>query len=264
MAHPEITNRTSPVRPYFALACIALASLSASCEAQPPAPASACRTVRFEDTPFTVCDADPARHSILLTSRDASGVPMRDFTALPARLGKDAPRIAFAMNAGMYGVTGEPIGLYIENGKRQVALNRRTGRGNFYTPPPNGVFFGDAKGWHIATTAAFAARTAPLPDFATQSGPMLVVNGAINPGFDANGVSLNIRNGVGIAANRHALFAISDVPVSFGRFARLFRKLGCTDALYFDGSISRLWDPVARRMDAGAKIGPIVVVLQKR
>ena len=87
MAHPEITNRTSPVRPYFALACIALASLSASCEAQPPVPASACRAVRFEDTPFTVCDANPARHSILLTNRDASGVPMRDFTAIPARLG---------------------------------------------------------------------------------------------------------------------------------------------------------------------------------
>ncbi len=252
------------MRPYFALACIVLASSSASCAAQPPGPAPACRTVRFEDTPFTLCDADPARHSILLTDRGASGVPMRDFTALPTRLGKDASRIAFAMNAGMFGVTGVPIGLYVENGKRQVALNRRTGFGNFYTPPPNGVFFGDAKGWHIVTTAAFAARAAPLPDFATQSGPMLLVNGAINPGFDANGTSLNIRNGVGIAGNGHALFAISDVPVSFGRFARLFRRLGCADALYFDGSISRLWDPVAGRMDTGAKIGPIVVVLQKR
>jgi uncharacterized protein YigE (DUF2233 family) len=253
-----------PVRPYFPLACIALSVWSAGCEARPPGASDACRTVRFEDTPFTLCDADPARHSIRLTSRDSSGVPMRDFTALPARLGKDAARIAFAMNAGMFGVTGEPIGLYVENGERQVALNRRTGGGNFYTPPPNGVFFGDAKGWHITTTAAFAARAAPLPDFATQSGPMLVVNGTINPGFDANGKSLNIRNGVGIAASGHALFAISDMPISFGRFARLFRKLGCTDALYFDGSISRLWDPVAGRMDTGAKIGPIVVVLQKR
>ena len=252
------------MRPYFPLACIALAAWSAGCAAKPPGPAPACRTVRFEDTAFTLCDADPARHEIRLADRDSAGVPMRDFSALPARFGKDSPRIAFAMNAGMFGVTGEPIGLYVENGKRQVALNRRTGRGNFYTPPPNGVFFGDAKGWHIATTPAFAARTAPLPGFATQSGPMLVVNGAINPGFDANGISLNIRNGVGIAARGHALFAISDVPVSFGRFARFFRKLGCADALYFDGAISRLWDPVAGRMDGGAKIGPIVVVLQKR
>ncbi|GAA0336061.1 phosphodiester glycosidase family protein [Sphingomonas oligophenolica] len=239
--------------------------MASSATTRPAAqPASACRAETFEGTPFTLCTADRARHDIILVDRGTSGAPLRDFTALPDRLGKDLPRVAFAMNAGMFGVTGLPIGLYVENGRRAVRLNRRTGFGNFYTPPPNGVFFGDGKGWHIVTTARFAARGPASPDFATQSGPMLVIDGAINPGFDANGASLNIRNGVGIAANGEALFAISDAPVSFGRFARLFRKLGCADALYFDGSISRLWDPVAGRMDRGAKIGPIVVVLQKR
>lgn len=34
-----------------------------------------------------------------------------------------------------------------------------------------------------------------------------------------------------------AWFAISDGPVSFGRFARLFRdSLGCTNALFLDGA----------------------------
>lgn len=249
------------------LACIAiaLASAAGAGTGRPASkPVPACRAETFEGTPFTLCTADRARHDIILVDRGTTGVPLRDFSALPDRLGKDIQRVAFAMNAGMFGVTGVPIGLYIENGHRAVRLNRRTGFGNFYTPPPNGVFFGDARGWHITTTASFAAHEPASPDFATQSGPMLVIGGAINPGFDANGASLNIRNGVGIAANGQALFAISDAPVSFGRFARLFRRLGCADALYFDGSISRLWDPPSGRMDAGAKIGPIVVVLQKR
>ena len=248
------------------LACIAIALSSAAGSAGRPAPkpAPACRAEMFEGTPFTICTANRARHDIILVDRGSAGVPLRDFTALPDRLGKDLPRVAFAMNAGMFGVTGLPIGLYVENGHRAVRLNRRTGFGNFYTPPPNGVFFGDAKGWHITTTDSFAAHEPASPDFATQSGPMLVIGGAINSGFDANGASLNIRNGVGIAANGDALFVISDAPVSFGRFARLFRRLACADALYFDGAISRLWNPAAGRMDKGAKIGPIVVALQKR
>ncbi len=59
-------------------------------------------------------------------------------------------------------------------------------------------------------------------------------------------------------------FAISDDAVSFGRFARLFRdRLGCREALYLDGKVSRLWDPVAGRRDEGAAIGPIVVAVQR-
>jgi uncharacterized protein YigE (DUF2233 family) len=231
----------------------------------PAARKSPCRPVSFEGTPFTLCDADPARHDIALLGRGADGVPMRDFAGVPARLGKTLPRLAFAMNAGMFGVTGDPIGLYVEDGRQLVRLNRRSASGgNFYKPPPNGVFYGTAKGWHLATSADFAAHRPAALSFATQSGPMLVIKGAINPGFDTNGVSLNIRNGVGIAGNGHAVFAISDAPVSFGRFARLFRRLGCADALYFDGAVSRLWVPAMGRKDSGAKIGPIVVVLQKR
>jgi len=38
------------------------------------------------------------------------------------------------------------------------------------------------------------------------------------------------------------VFAVSEVPVNFHGFARLFRdKLGCRDALYLDGSISQVF-----------------------
>jgi uncharacterized protein YigE (DUF2233 family) len=58
------------------------------------------------------------------------------------------------------------------------------------------------------------------------------------------------------------VFAISDTPVSFGKFARLFTgPLGCRDALYLDGSISSLWDPANGRMDSIVPIGPMIVAL---
>jgi len=244
---------------------LAMTSGTPSPAAQAPLPENApCRSVRFEGTPFTVCTADPGRHDIALLGRGANGAPIRDFAGVPARLGNAFPRLAFAMNAGMFDDAGDPIGLYVEDGRQLVGLNRQTGAGNFYRPPPNGIFYGTATGWHVATTTDFAAHRPAAVAFATQSGPMLVINGAINPGFDKNGLSLHIRNGVGITRDGYAIFAISDARVSFGRFARLFRQLGCTDALYLDGAVSRLWAPAMRRRDGGRKIGPIVVALQKR
>jgi len=41
-------------------------------------------------------------------------------------------------------------------------------------------------------------------------------------------------------------------------------RLHCPDALYFDGVVSRLWDPAAGREDQGKPLGPIVVALQTR
>ena len=71
-----------------------------------------------------------------------------------------------------------------------------------------------------------------------------------------------IRNGVGVRGGE-ALFAISDQPVSFGRFARFFRDgLGCPDALYLDGAVSSLWAPAMGRQDTQTGLGTFVVVLR--
>ncbi len=223
----------------------------------------ACEPVTFEGTPFTVCHAIRDKHRIRLVDRDADGNPMRDFPPLEARLGADWPRIAFAMNAGMFNEDGAPIGYYVEAGNQTKPLNRREGPGNFHLLP-NGVFWGNAKGWHVTETEAFAADRPEFPDFATQSGPMLVIDGRLHPEFSENGVSQLIRNGVGVDEKGDAWFAISEAPVSFGRFARLFRdRLDCPDALFLDGQVSRLWDPPGNRRLPGALIGPIVVVTQK-
>jgi len=224
---------------------------------------AACGKVTFEDSAFTACRAQPGRHELLLVDRAGDGRPMRDFDGLQERLGQRFPHLAFAMNAGMFDDTGLPIGYYVEDGAQQAPLNRREGPGNFHLQP-NGVFYGDAQGWHVAATDDFARAKPDHVRFATQSGPMLVIADALHPQISANGTSLQLRNGVGVAKDGSAWFVISDEPVSFGRFARLFRdRLGCANALYLDGKVSRLWDPVAQRKDSGAAIGPIVVALQK-
>jgi uncharacterized protein YigE (DUF2233 family) len=55
----------------------------------------------------------------------------------------------------------------------------------------------------------------PRTDLATQSGPMLVINGRVHPRFDKRSTSLKARNGVGVRTDGKVLFAISKGEVSF-------------------------------------------------
>ena len=229
---------------------------SAQATAAAPDPDGACRQLLFEGDRFIVCRDPEAR--IELRSAGADGRPLRSFAALEHVLGRSAGQVRFAMNAGMFDAEGRAIGLLIERGRQLHPINRRAGGGNFHLLP-NGVFLVRDDGRAaVVPTAEFK------PDrriaFASQSGPMLVIGGKLHPAFEADGRSRYIRNGVGIAPDGTATFAISQAPVSFGKFARLFRDgLGCRNALYFDGSVSSLWDPAGNRMDSFAALGPMVV-----
>lgn len=227
----------------------------------PPASlASACTTITFEGDSFTHCLAEPGKHRIRLALDGPDGKPWRDLGRMAEGIGEDARHVAFAMNGGMFDEAGEPIGYYVQAGERVRKLNRKPGAGNFHLLP-NGVFSVEADGWHVRTTDEFAALPELRPDYATQSGPMLVIAGKLHPKFSQNGDSLYIRNAVGIDRQGRAHFVISDKPVSFGRIARLFRdSLACPNALYLDGAVSALWDPGAGRIDRTVPLGPLIVV----
>jgi uncharacterized protein YigE (DUF2233 family) len=221
-----------------------------------------CRQRSFEGSDFTVCAYDARRHRLALFSEGADG-PLRSFDRLERHLGARARQVRFAMNAGMYDEEGRPIGLYVEEGRERRALNRRDGAGNFHLKP-NGVFAMDAEGRVSVRTGDAWARARPQVRFASQSGPMLVIAGRLHPAFQPDGESRHLRNGVGIVDRNRAWFAISEQPVSFGKFARFFRDvLGCRDALFFDGTVSSLWDPGARRRDDGYAFGPMVAVFER-
>jgi uncharacterized protein YigE (DUF2233 family) len=230
-----------------------------SAAARTAEPAGACRQQSFEGDRFTVCSDRNAKTEVRTAGKD--GRPYRSFAALQAALGPRASQVAFAMNAGMFDEEGRAIGLLIEDGKPLRAINRRKGGGNFHLMP-NGVFLVRKSGKaEVVTSGKFK----PSPDiaFATQSGPMLVIDGKLHPKFDHDGESRLIRNGVGIAPDGTPVFVISEDLVSFGKFARFYRDaLKAQDALYFDGSVSSLWDPAGHRMDSGVEFGPVVVAIR--
>lgn len=222
-----------------------------------------CEQRRFEGSRFIVCTFDPARDDLRLASRDADGNIMRDFDALAAALGRDESRLRFAMNAGMFNDAGAPIGLYVENGRQRHPLRLTEGPGNFHMKP-NGVFWQSADGAvHVTPSEDFASADHDVR-WASQSGPMLVIGGALHPRFQHDGPSRYIRNGVGVGGDGKAYFVISSGVVSFGRFGRFFRdELNCRDALYFDGTVSSLWAPSLDRRDNAHAIGPMVLVLAR-
>jgi len=222
-----------------------------------------CVVRMFEDSRFVVCTFDAQEHELRLASRGSGGDYLRSFANLEADLGRDARRVRFAMNAGMYNDAGAPIGLYVAEGERQHVLRLTDGPGNFHMKP-NGVFWqGEDGAVHVDTSEEYDAAQPPAR-WATQSGPMLLIDGAMHPSFSENGASRNLRNGVGVSDGRTAYFVISSGFVSFGRFARFFRdELGCTDALFLDGSVSSLWAPSLERQDTSETLGPMVVVLDR-
>ncbi|MCE3260121.1 MAG: hypothetical protein K0S12_1762, partial [Bacteroidetes bacterium] len=103
-------------------------------------------------------------------------------------------------------------------------------------------------------------KTSSAVDYATQSGPMLVINGKLHPDFREGSKNLNIRNGVGILPDGKILFAISKVPVNFFDFAMYFKKKGCKNALYLDGFVSRAYLPEKDWQQTDGDFGVIIAV----
>ena len=216
-----------------------------------PAPVSPCVEQRFEEAGFIVCRG----------GRVEMRSGLRSFQALQARLGARADTVAFAMNGGMFDEAEAPIGLFIEDGREVHPINRRKGGGNFHLMP-NGVFLARKNGRaEVVTRDAYTS--APDIAFATQSGPMLVIDGKLHPRFDAEGASRYVRNAVGIGPDGKPVFVITTDVVSFGKLARVFRdRLKVRNALYLDGSVSSLWDPSNGRMDDFVELGPLIVVFR--
>jgi uncharacterized protein YigE (DUF2233 family) len=165
------------------------------------------------------------------------------------------------MNAGMYRPDHSPAGHYVEEGQVMRRVITRAGPGNFGLLP-NGVLCITKNRADVYETQAFLQR-APSCRFATQSGPMLVINGGLHPKFTATSTSKFIRNGVGATPDgQKAIFVISNMPVTLHMFGRYFKDhLNLKSALYLDGNVSRLYAPMINRRDFGRRLGPMIGVV---
>jgi uncharacterized protein YigE (DUF2233 family) len=218
---------------------------------------AACAPTTFEENRYIVCRFDAAKDHLALFNLDASSQPYASFATLGEALRGQGKSLTFAMNAGMFDENLKPIGLYVEAGRPLKKINRKEGGGNFHLKP-NGVFYLAGRNAGVMETEAFV-KAGLRPDYASQSGPMLVIDGQIHPKFTSDSTSYKRRNGVGAVNGHDVVFAISEDAVTFHDFARLFRDgLGCRNALFLDGQVSSLYAPELGRDDAFVSLGPMV------
>ncbi|MAC77989.1 MAG: hypothetical protein CML66_07975 [Rhodobacteraceae bacterium] len=225
------------------------------------ATAATCRDLAHDGNRYTVCEIDPTSEDLRLFLYRPDGSPYGQFSAIDAALRPEG-HLVFAMNAGMYHDDRSPVGHYVEDGEQIMRVIPNAGPGNFGLLP-NGVFCIRDGRADVFETLDYIDRK-PECRFATQSGPMLVIDGEIHPRFLPDSTSRYVRNGVGTSADgKRVVFAISNNTVTFHEFARLFRdELGLPNALYFDGNVSRLFAPDIGRNDPGFNLGPIVGVVE--
>ena len=192
--------------------------------------------------------------------KNESGEYYNTFFNLKKKLENKDEELVFAMNGGMFMKDYTPLGLYTENGVEKHKINKtQEAFGNFYMQP-NGIFYitKDKKGV-VCKSTDFENKNV---QYATQSGPMLLIDGKLHPKFNEGSKNLNIRNGVGILPNGNVLFAMSKKRINFYDFAQYFKELGCKNALYLDGFVSRTYLPSKGYKTNGGKFGVIIGVVE--
>lgn len=198
---------------------------------------------------------DPAL--VRLYWKDDKGQALGSLQHLKEHVEHQHKQLLFAMNGGMFKPDGIPVGLFIQDQIIVTPLDTLSGNGNFYLKP-NGVLYitTDNKA-AICQTSAFVNHSLK---FATQSGPMLLIDGVIHPAFKQGSTNVNVRNGVGILPDGRLVFAMSKEGINFYDFAQYFKQLGCRNALYLDGFVSRTYLPAENWIQTDGNFGVIIGV----
>jgi uncharacterized protein YigE (DUF2233 family) len=210
------------------------------------------------DDRFISYTADLHKQQVKLYWKDSSGQNFGSLKNLKSWLEKKHLALEFAMNGGMYKKDHSPQGLYIENQITLSPVDTANGNGNFYLKP-NGIFYITAKDVPVICPTQAFSNDGKIK-YATQSGPMLVFNGKIHPALQQGSANLNIRNGVGILPDGRVVFAMSKKEVNFYDFATYFKSLGCKNALYLDGFVSRMYLPAENWKQLDGDFGVIIGV----
>lgn len=173
--------------------------------------------------------------------KNAGGVP---FGSLDEAYRQSGGGLLAITNAGIYSGSHTPEGLHVEGGVTLSPLNLNGGEGNFYLRP-NGVFYVGEGGAAVIESEKFnslGGREGVRE--ATQSGPLLVIDGEVNQSLKPDSRSLYVRNGVGVKSPTEVYVVISAGEVNLYDFASVFKEqLHCKDALYLDGCVSQVYLP---------------------
>lgn len=221
-----------------------------------------CKNEKQMDPDFIIYRTNSKEDKVELFWKNNKNKPLKSLKNLKDFVVSKNLNLKFAMNGGMYIQNNIPKGLYIENYKILNPIDTLSGEGNFYLKP-NGIFSIRKSGnYEILPTELFKFNSEIK--FATQSGPILILNGKINSIFQKNSKNLNIRNGIGILKNGEAVFVMSKKEIAFYDFAELFKNLGCENALYLDGLVSKSYYPSQNWIQENGNFGVMIGVISDK
>ncbi|WP_375558799.1 phosphodiester glycosidase family protein [Bernardetia sp. OM2101] len=215
---------------------------------------------KIDESRLLIYEVNPTDQQLDFYWKDSAGKNYENFGILKKSLQKQNKELVFAMNGGMFKRDLSPQGLFIQNEKRLFEIDTvQKGYGNFYMQP-NGVFY-LTKGNKavVCTTKDFLKKgTTQNIKYATQSGPMLLIEGKIHSKFGKGSSNLHIRNGVGVLPNGNILFAMSKEEINFYDLAIFFKQKDCKNALYLDGFVSKTYLPSQKWQQIDGIFGVII------
>jgi uncharacterized protein YigE (DUF2233 family) len=203
---------------------------------------------------------NPAKQTVAMVYKDPNNQRYQNFENLKKQQEKHGKKLVFAMNGGMFSPAFAPVGLYVENSKTLKKLDTASGEGNFYLLP-NGVFYITTQNKAVVCTTNTYKDSGQVL-YATQSGPMLLIDGKVHPAFTKGSPNLKIRNGVGVLPNGKIIFSIATQPISFYDFAMYFKENGCQNALYLDGTVSNMYYPAQGLTNTNGNYGVMIAVVE--
>ena len=216
---------------------------------------------KIDDAKFITYEVNFKTDKIKMYWKNDSGQILKSINYLKLFTETQKENLVFATNAGMYKIDNSPQGLFIQNTNLINGTDTSKGTGNFYLQP-NGIFYiTKDESAFIKTTANFKMNNDI--EYATQSGPMLIIENEINSIFNKTSTNLNIRNGVGITMDNKVTFAMSKTAISFYDFANYFKSMGCVNALYLDGFVSRTYLPKKNWIQVDGNFGVMIGVTRK-
>lgn len=222
------------------------------------------RRIPYLGHTFDVFIVNTKKNKITFFWENEDNQRFQSFENLKQYTEKQGKQLIFATNAGMFTPEFTPQGLFVEKGNEKTPIDLNTGNGNFYLQfgkddKSNGIFLIDrSNNAHIIKAKEYG-NFRKITQFATQSGPMLIYNGKINPTFTKGSANLNIRSGVGYINPSEIVFVISNEPVNFYDFASFLKdEFHCSEALYLDGAISKMYLPEMKRIDRGGNFTGII------
>jgi uncharacterized protein YigE (DUF2233 family) len=249
-------------------------------------------TRRFRGVDYAVAAIDPTQVRIQAYVYDPADPQRRPFGNLDALAGwlrRRGDTLLLGMNGGIFARDfTNPQGLLVSESKvlREIDTLTRAPSpevdGNFYRPQPNGVFFVMVDGQPRVTTTAVARPLVRQMVAATQSGPMLIINGQFTPAYASADTlppwlgtprqrhhevdsASTTRNAVCIGSDGKVYWVKTEQKVRGDPFARFLRdEIHCRDALFLDGFYSALHAPRAGRHDPGHNLVTTLAVLPPR